>query len=214
MTLHMYKIEYRNDFSNSSYGDPDSKRLAQPIIYLYCRDDEGKKVIKKIKNFQPYFYIDIDANIPSFLSKYVVKIEEVEYTTIMGEKCKKIYTQNPMNVKFLREELVHHGIKTFEDDILYVLRFLIDHKKKLETQGVDLKADTTARRMYLDIETSTDEGFPEPKYAQEAITCITCYDSFKKLTPLIPEETYDKMNPSLVRVYHDKLKGDKDLKIE
>jgi len=40
------------------------------------------------------------------------------------------------------------------------------------------------------------------------------YDSFKKLTPLIPEEIYDKMNPSLVRVYHDKLKGDKDLKIE
>lgn len=40
------------------------------------------------------------------------------------------------------------------------------------------------------------------------------YDLLKKLTPLIPEETYDKINSSLVRIYHNKLKGDKNLKIE
>ena len=194
MTLHIYKIEYKNNYKGSYY-DSAAKIKAEPIIYLYCRDDEGKKVIKQIKGFRPYFYIEVDKTLPPTVTDYIVKIEEKEYTTIKGEKCKKIFTYNPTNVKFVRNELEINGIKTFEDDVLYVLRFLIDEKENLEKQGIDLKSVDTIRKLYIDIETTTELGFPEPSLAQEAITCIGCYDSYtKQYTNFIWHPEYEKIS--------------------
>ena len=40
------------------------------------------------------------------------------------------------------------------------------------------------------------------------------YDLLKKLVPLIPEETYEKINSSLLKIYKEKLKNNKDLEVE
>ena len=179
MALHIYKIESKNDYQGSYY-DPQVKIKAKPIIYLYCRDDNGTKSVKKINGFKPYFFIEAEKELPVSINDYIVGIENKEYVSIKGEKCKKIYLHNPTNTKFVREECERRNIKTFEDDVSFPLRFLIDEKEPLEKQGIDLRAVDSARRLYLDIETTTTLGFPEPKEAREAITCMSCYDSYTK----------------------------------
>ena len=179
MTLHIYQIDYKNKFPSGIYGD-EGKIKATPIIYLYCRDDEGNKVVKQIKNFYPYFYIPDNTNIPPELHKYIVNVEQNEFYTLGNAKMKKVITYNPKNVKKMREILEGYGIDVFEGDVVYVLRFLIDNKEKLEEKGFDLKTNGTSRNLWLDIETGTEGGFPSPKEASEPITCIGCWDSYKE----------------------------------
>ena len=78
-------------FPSGIYGD-EGKIKATPIIYLYCRDDEGNKVVKQIKNFYPYFYIPDNTNIPPELHKYIVNVEQNEFYTLGNVKMKKVIT--------------------------------------------------------------------------------------------------------------------------
>jgi len=181
MTFHVYLVEYRNDYKNGSwgYGNDEGKIKATPTIYLYGRDDEGTKSVKQIKGFYPYFYIEKGKEIPSILSPYIYKMEDDGYRNLMGEDVIKVYTYNPGNVKFMRDAFDTYGIKTFEDDIVFVLRFLIDEKDNLAKNGIDLKFDW--RRLYLDIETTMQYEGINAKTAKESITCIGCYDSYDKI---------------------------------
>jgi len=77
-------------------------------IVFFGRDNNGQLYIKKDNSFKPYFYI-LD--------------EKGDYKSLFGEKCKKIYTESPKDVPKLRELYD----KTFEADIIYTNRYLIDN---------------------------------------------------------------------------------------
>lgn len=179
MTLHVYQIESKTN--SKGWDSEDVKIKADPTIYLYGRDEKRQKVIKEIKGFRPYFYVESEKILPFSVSKYIFKVGNDIFTSITGAKVRKLYLYNPHYVKIVREELMIHNIKTWEDDVLFVLRFLIDEKDKLEKSGVMLKVSDDIRKLYLDIETTTQSGFPEPRTAKESITCIGCYDSYKKM---------------------------------
>lgn len=91
-----------------------------PVIYLWGRDLETQeKSLFKIHGFRPYFYVLESQTVPK-----IPQIKEVQsgFKSIFGEPCKKIITTIPEDVKDLRTQFS----KTFEADIPFTRRFLID----------------------------------------------------------------------------------------
>ncbi len=121
-------------------------------ITIFSRDINGNPTIEHIKDFKPYFYAQ-DSN--------------GEYKTIDGDKAKKIVMASPEFVKTEREKYA----KTYESDILYPNRYIIDKLGVVDKVPI--------RICYLDIETArTEKGFEDPVEANNPILSISVCDSF------------------------------------
>mgnify|MGYP001563333027 FL=1 len=149
-TLPVYLTEYIIDKNN------------KPIIYLFCRQNKQKKIIS-VKNFEPYIYIEEGESINHPLIK---RGEDCNTLTLDGKKVKKVFLNTPNDTYEVRKSFPQ---KTYEADILFPQRFLIDNIDKIE------KGDY--RIGYLDIETTTTEGFPDYKNPVQNIIAISIKDS-------------------------------------
>ena len=58
------------------------------VIYLFIRQLDGTKVIKKITNFLPYCYIDKNVNVT--VHPGIVSVDNKDYRTLFGDIVKKI----------------------------------------------------------------------------------------------------------------------------
>jgi len=136
------------------------------LVYEIYREN-GKKIVRKISDFQPYFFVK--ENEESLKDHRIVKEEYGEYYSIFGDKLKKIIARRPFYIRQLRE----YYTDTFEGDVLYRNRYLIDR--------VDHnKHNYEYRICYIDIECDAREGFPHPEEAKYPITVMTCYDTILK----------------------------------
>lgn len=136
------------------------------LVYEIYREN-GKKIIRKISDFQPYFFVK--ENEESLKDHRILKEEYGEYYSIFGDKLKKIIARRPFYIRQLRE----YYTDTFEGDVLYRNRYLIDR--------VDhSKHNYEYRICYIDIECDAREGFPHPEEAKYPITVMTCYDTILK----------------------------------
>lgn len=138
----------------------------KPIIYLFRRENR-EKYVERIVGFKPYFYTPISEVVQK--TSDIVKIEQ-GYTSIFGEKLQKITLVNP----HLTYEYRSKYANCHESDILFTIRYLIDEVKKIEKDEY--------RTFVIDIETTTESGFPNWKNPVEKITCISFYDYFHKQT--------------------------------
>jgi DNA polymerase I len=160
------------EYSNSPDG---------PIIHIFGRDVQRKATRLDITGFRPYFYIPAE-QAESITPPPQAMIEPgTTYRSIRGESLRRIITQRPSDVRDVRERYRH-----FEADIPFATRYMIDSGL---TGGISVpgnpvnyhdvapaKVDTPARICILDIECEDERGFPDPQ--RDAITCITCHDSF------------------------------------
>ncbi len=124
------------------------------ILLLYFREGE-KRVVKKVDWFSPYFYVDIP-----------IANQQPSKMTIDGKMVWKVEANNTKEIYNLRNLYP----RVYEADVEFTRRFMVDNIKKLE------KAQY--RIMTIDIETTTDYGFPIFDDPVEAITLITIHDSF------------------------------------
>jgi DNA polymerase I len=152
-----------------------------PIIHIFGRDVKRKAIRLDITGFRPYFYVPAD-QAESIVSPPQVTIEPgTTYHSIRGETLRRLFTQRPSDVRDVRERYRH-----FEADIPFATRYMIDSGL---TAGISVpenpvnyhdvapaKVETPARICILDIECEDERGFPDPQ--RDAITCITCHDSF------------------------------------
>ena len=141
------------------------------VIHLFFRTLDGKKVEKVIKDFYPYFYVEFSQG---------------QYESLTGEKLMKITCEYPEELKEKRKGYK----KTYEADVLFVLRYLID---KGITSYVNL--DTLEpvnnvnvfikpRLVYLDIE-NVDEDLicwtVWDSYIDQYVTCVLAdFDDIKE----------------------------------
>ena len=152
-----------------------------PVIHIFGRDVKGKAVRLDITGFRPYFYIPADQAEGTVPPPQVTVEPGTIYRSIRGEPLRRLYTQRPTDVRDVRERYRH-----FEADIPFATRYMIDSGL---TGGVSAPqtpvdyhnvapadVDTPARTCILDIECEDERGFPDPQ--RDAITCITCHDSF------------------------------------
>jgi len=91
-----------------------------PIIYLWGRNLESQeKVIFKVSGFEHYFYVPESAQVPK-----IPQIKRVQsgFKSIFGEPCKKIVVGIPDDIRDIKSNFS----KTFEADLKYIPRFLIN----------------------------------------------------------------------------------------
>jgi DNA polymerase elongation subunit (family B) len=167
----MYQIEYAT-INN------------EPLIYAFCREDNKKK-IHTIRGFKPYFYIKEEEPIPKEAAELITNIEG-GYTSIYGDKLKKITVRIPNDVYNTREMFK----QTYEADIPFPIRFLIDRVESIIPQKY--------RVLIIDIETTTTYGFPKEDNSIENITVVSYHDNYtNEITTLVyrpnlPEERIQK----------------------
>ena len=155
----MYQIEY-STINN------------EPLIYAFCREDDKKK-IHTIKGFKPYFYIKENELIPKEAAAFITNIEG-GYTSIYNDKLKKITVKIPNDVYAVRQMFP----ETFEADIPFPIRFLIDRVESIIPQKY--------RTLILDIETTTTYGFPKEDNPIENVTVVSYHDNYTdEITTLV-----------------------------
>jgi len=129
-----------------------------PVIYLFCRED-GKRVMKKVTDFRPYFYV-----LESEKNRSPLKYDPATFTGLHGERLVKAYTVVPSDVPKERENFS----KSWESDVLFPIRYMIDEVKSIEP--VELKI------MHVDIEIASSK-VPKVLYPNDEVVCLTCYSN-------------------------------------
>ncbi len=134
----------------------------KPIIYIFDRGKNRKRVVKKVKDFQPYFYVREGEVIKN---PNIVRYEQTKIVGNFGEKMVKVVCKLPANVPELRERFT----QTWEADILFPTRYTIDRVDKLERKKL--------RVLYIDLEMD-DRVFPSIYLPENEILTIGGYDNF------------------------------------
>lgn len=134
-------------------------------IYLFTRDINGNQKIIEDNSFHPYFFE------PSPDGKYL------SYDNI---PLRKVVCSEPGEVAKIRSK------KSYESDILYTRRYLLDKVDTIEKCPI--------RYLFLDIEILANE-MPDVTKAQYPISCISVYDSFTKeiRTWFLGDQLFDTM---------------------
>lgn len=116
--------------ANYVYDDKNA-----PIIQLFGRTKKGRRVVRKVTGFRPYFYAEtMNPDTKRDLEGMGLKVEEVDRFRPIGyqevpTKMLKIIATDPKDVRILRERVYGNGVKAvYETDILFKNRFLIDKK--------------------------------------------------------------------------------------
>ncbi|GIU68794.1 MAG: DNA polymerase [Candidatus Woesearchaeota archaeon] len=187
------------------------KKRKKALIYLFGRLENGESFLV-IKNYRPYFYVktsDLTSDLKSdkikkILQEYDANIIDTEFKNFEGEKVTKIILWLPADVsklrKYLEEEL---KIESYEADIRFYQRFLIDHdiKGSLRIVG-DYKKGEYVNRIYSEPEIAPSDWIPELKVLSidietdskgKRIYCISLYsDSYKKVLIVASEKDIGK----------------------
>ena len=139
-----------------------------PVIYVYYRDPQTRlRKVKTYNDFRPYFYIAQD-EISKLKYHPDVTDYEMGFIALSGEKATKVFVRSPSHVRKVREQFK----KTYEADISYTSRFLIDCVRTIP--------DYPMRIFYFDIEVAAERSVPDVMQAPQPITAIATYDNFTK----------------------------------
>lgn len=136
------------------------------VFWVFKRNPENPfiRTIEKVYNFYPYFYVDADEDIGVKSLNGLIKIEE-GFVTYDGRLVKKLTFKSLEDSVFMSAR--DKFLRTYEDDIVFLQRFIIDK---------DIKFEKSQRILYVDIET---DNCNTPETPRE-ITSIAVYDSFLK----------------------------------
>ena len=185
------------DYAVEGYGSDE-----YPVVHVFGRRpvEDGDDAVEHVRviGVEPYFYVptaDLDRD-PTEAYDVVIGTREENvagepYESIRGEPLTRIVTRTPRDVGSIRDDFE----TTFEADILFPNRFLIDnglngglrveerrlddedgtiqvHEGHLEPAAVeaDMRVNT------FDIEVDDRRGFPED--GEEPIICLTSHDSY------------------------------------
>lgn len=149
-------------------------------LILYARDENGRKTKFRVLGFEPYFYVEAIEKDKTRGSK-IKRIENNGYLSIDKRLLTKIVVYSPEEVPKIRSLFS----KTYEADIKYVRRFLIDtgirsgfeinenesiiHYKEIRPVDFSLPPITS----FIDIEVYSKSRFPNPDKAEEKVICVT-----------------------------------------
>ncbi len=171
------KQEVRFLLTDLDYKIPEEEGQL-PVIILYGKTKDAQ-VLVKVRGFIPYLYMkknkDIEFVIQNdpLISRWQKGMEEVTLRRYFwaGERLKliKLYGVNPREINSIGRELEKLGLETFETDIPYLKRFLIDNNIKC-LNVIAVKASKVERRekeLYLeanfeDIYTVSDSEITTP----------------------------------------------------
>jgi len=171
-----------------------------PVVYLFTRDPDGRQVIIADRSFEPYFYVESRALFDPRIKKIIgvvgkelsPRVRRIEFgfrglTRLGVSELAKVVCKTPTDVGEIRRKLhnLKPPIETFEADILFVLRYLIDRGIKCGVRydperDVILgpaEPDSNYRVLFIDIEVFAKSQYDLHKY-RAPVTVIGFYDSY------------------------------------
>ncbi|WP_096390828.1 DNA polymerase domain-containing protein [Halopenitus persicus] len=171
-----------------------------PVVHVFGRrpnpDGEDVREHLRVLGVEPYFYVPTADLERDPVEEYDVVIgtresdaNDVAYESIRGEPLTRIVTRTPRDVGNIRDDFE----TTFEADILFPNRFLIDNgiagglrveERRLEDGRIQVAenhlepaaVEADVRVNTFDIEVDDRRGFPED--GEEPIVCLTSHDSY------------------------------------
>ena len=120
---------------------------SKPVIRIFGKTENGNSVCVMYDKFLPYFYAKIDTTEKLKKLQDIKEIKSADQTemfTPLGYAAQpmelvKITVLNPQDVPKIRELIEQEGMETFESDIMFKYRFMVDHKLK-GMQWIDVNA--------------------------------------------------------------------------
>ncbi len=151
------------------------------MVYLFGRLEDGRTFVVREHNQRPHFYV------PATAAGQVLRarVSPCDEKSFSGQKLVKVEVSVPQDAPPLRDALHNMGIETFEADVRFAMRYLIDRDIKggicidgdaLPGSGTDLVFDNpvttparvnmTPRVLSFDIETNPNTN---------RLLAIACY---------------------------------------
>lgn len=96
-----------------------------PVVHLHGRLDSGRPFLVLDDRHRPYFFIHA-SHIDAVRSLPEAVVEETQLTDFDGESVARVTMPLPSSVPPLRDQLRARGIATFEADVRFAYRYLID----------------------------------------------------------------------------------------
>ena len=132
----------------------------RPVIHLIGKTDKGERVCLIDRSFQPYFYAEVDGiEITNKISKLsfedegrtikVMGVKNVE-KSILGKKKSllKIVCKLPKDVPKVRNAIKDAALNTFEYDIRFVNRYMLD-KNLIPLNKIEAEVKATPSSLTL-----------------------------------------------------------------
>jgi len=112
-------LTHRGVIYQTSYRIEQGK----PVVQAYGRLESGDSFLLRDSREVPHFYIR-SADIPK--AAYIVKAVPTGWTDLSGQPMARIEATTPPDVPGIRDRLSAMGIDTFEADLRFAMRYLID----------------------------------------------------------------------------------------
>ncbi len=188
-------------------------------VLLYGRLENNQSFLT-INEFKPYFFIE-SSKLKKALKIEKFEHEETKLKNFQGKLMTKIILNSPKDLPELRKGLEESKIKTYESDIRYQIRFLMDHdiQGAIEIEG-DYDMHETLDRVYKNPDIKTTDYSPknlkifsfdiESDKKGKQIYCISAYSkNYKKSIIVsnkkIPGVISCKTEEELLERFHDEL---------
>ncbi len=116
---------------------------AKPVVLVYGKLESGESFLIRDTRQLAYFYIRRAAAARARALGAVLREEETPRTTLRGEPVARIETSEPRRVPALRDKLASEGIESYEADVPFASRYLIDRgiRGSLEIHGASHPGD-------------------------------------------------------------------------
>ncbi len=97
----------------------------RPVVHLYGRLEDGRSFLVRDDRQRPHFYVRA-ADVERARTLGAAKIAAPDRRTFAGAPACRVTVETPADVPPLRDRLHKHGIDTFEADVRFASRYLVE----------------------------------------------------------------------------------------
>jgi DNA polymerase-2 len=143
-----------------------------PVVHLFGRLEDGRSFLVRDRRLVPRFYVEV-SDAERAKATGAVRQRPADQVTLLGRPVVRVEVREPAHTPPLRDRLEKAGIRTYEADVRFAMRYLIDrgirgsleiHGKGAESGGLGLvfedpevsPGDWTPRLTVLSLDIETD----------------------------------------------------------
>jgi DNA polymerase-2 len=105
--------------------EPGAQRRRVPVVHLYGRLEDGATFLVRDDRQRPHFYV-LAADAERAVALGAPTPRPPDRRTFAGAEARRVELEAPQDVPGLRERLHAAGIETFEADVRFAVRYLIE----------------------------------------------------------------------------------------
>ncbi|MCG6921884.1 MAG: DNA polymerase II [Acidobacteria bacterium] len=98
----------------------------RPVVHLYGRLEDGRTFLVRDGRLVPHFYVEA-RDAAHARERGARRQVETDRVTLVGQPAVRVEVPTPSDTPPLRERLGRAGIATYEADVRFAMRYLIDH---------------------------------------------------------------------------------------